>query len=1260
MVKNSIFNKANLVKLFNLHLPFWVAVVGFTFTVLFVQFIKEYERRSVGTVFNQRVQEITFEIKNQFIRPVYGLNGAKAAFHSNKGLGKAGFQRYVESRDFEAEFPGVRAFAWVERVAAQKLQRFVEATRADDALGFQVRQLDEKDYEIHYIVRYIEPLIFNMPARGLDVGSHPERRRAIEAAGESGLPQMSAPLQLVQNQQSKTGVLINIPVYASPKTPETAEERKAQFLGVMNAVATTQDLLERSPLLSSPDLDVAVEIHDVTDTLIGASPAFVFITRTEKPSDPAYATTSRLNLYGRELEISAHSTPKFEKSHTSLTPYWTFLFGMCVTAWLTYYVYQQQRRWRIENEAKQKRSDDSVRMQTISNHLTNAVVFTNTHGLITWSNEGFEALSGYAMHEVLGKKPAKLLRCAATNALEAAQLDAAQAAQKGYVCELLNQSKDGRMYWVEIRCIPLFDDAGKHTGYLEFIRDVSSRHAQALALESLALQNESLVNGLDQIAAVSVTDPRGVIIHANDLFCDISGYSQDELRGQTHALVNAGKDSVTDWSEVWLTIKSGKTWHGEICNRNKSGALYWFDCLISPFKNSKGEIEKFVSIRFDITQAKLAMQEVSTQKALMYNAIDILGQAFCMYDAEDRLVYFNEQYVEIYAASQAAITLGATFEDIVRYGAERGQYVDAIGRVDAWVAERVAAHQSANNSVIQKLQDGRVLKILERRLPSGHIVGFRIDITEQMQAIETAEKANDIKGVFLANMSHEIRTPMNGVLGMLQLLKKTSLTTQQTDYTNHAMGAAKLLLGLLNDILDSSKINAGQLQLEQHAFCLDEVMRDLALVMSASTVLSVEVLIDIDTAAHVRLMGDSLRLYQVLLNLCSNAIKFTQHGHVLLRASTRAMSNAQLHVEFEVIDTGMGMSEAFLSQVFEPFTQAHASINRRFGGTGLGLNLSHNLVKLMGGALNVESTLNQGSRFFFDVVFQRDTTQQVELPTRTTDQNAKQVHALMVKENAEARELMAQMGTRLGWQVSTCGSGSAALEELKHAATVGSAFDVVFMDCQMEGHNGWQTAAAIRQTQDATPIVMLATPRCVTYALDHGIDENQWVNATLLKPVTASMLNDALMNVKGYTNPTTPSAVHDTDAPLLGFEILLVEDNLINQKVGQDLLMTEGANVTLADNGLKAIEMLEVDAHRFDVVLMDMQMPVLDGLSATRAIREDLGLTELAIIAMTANAMVSDREACLEAGMNDHVSKPLLIDDLVETILSQRPTPRSR
>ncbi len=658
----------------------------------------------------------------------------------------------------------------------------------------------------------------------------------------------------------------------------------------------------------------------------------------------------------------------------------------------------------------------------------------------------------------------------------------------------------------------------------------------------------------------------------------------------------------------------------------------------------------FVTTYTDVSARQAAEAEVQRSASLLRGAIDAIDEAFVLYDPDDRLVFCNDKYREIYPGVAHLMTPGTRFEDIIRPGAEAGDYVEAIGRVDEWVAERVAAHLSGNTTLVQRHSNGRALRIVERKMADGHIVGFRIDITELTRATEAAENASLAKSQFLANMSHEIRTPMNAILGMLTLLRRTDLNPRQADYATKTEGAARSLLGLLNDILDFSKVEAGKMTLDPHPFRVDQLMRDLGVVLSASVgAKPVELLFDIDRTLPRMLVGDAMRLQQVLINLGGNAIKFTAEGEVVLsvRVLQRQADAVTLHVA--VRDTGIGIAPENQARIFSGFTQAEASTTRRFGGTGLGVAISQRLVALMGGQLTLESALGQGSTFEFTLALPvaEDVEVQEEPPPTG-------LRALVVDDNPTARELLGHMVESLGWQIELAASGEEALAKLAACQAAHQAYDVVFMDWQMPGLDGWDTTSRMREggLVEGAPVVVMVTAHGREKLEQRSSEEQTRLDAYLVKPVTASMLLDAVVDARqrrelphlSLLQP--PTATGDLQR-LLGMRLLLVEDNLNNQQVARELLEDEGAIVHLANHGLEGVEAVAAADPPFDVVLMDLQMPVMDGFTATARIRQDLGRSALPIVAMTANAMASDREACLAAGMDEHIGKPFNIDRLV-------------
>lgn len=518
----------------------------------------------------------------------------------------------------------------------------------------------------------------------------------------------------------------------------------------------------------------------------------------------------------------------------------------------------------------------------------------------------------------------------------------------------------------------------------------------------------------------------------------------------------------------------------------------------------------------------------------------------------------------------------------------------------------------------------------------------------------TAEQASLAKSQFLANMSHELRTPMNAILGMLQLLDGTELNDKQRGYTHNTASAARSLLSLLNDILDFSKVEAGKMTLDPRPFRTDQLLRDLSVILSANVgSKTIEVLFDVDPAVPHAVVGDDMRLQQVLINLGGNAVKFTEKGEVVIRLRLKATNGDRAFVEFAVSDTGIGIAPENQAHIFSGFSQAEASTTRRFGGTGLGLAICQRLVGLMGGTLQLHSTPGEGSNFFFTIPLQL--APPVELVSPRHPLLAQR--ALVVDDNLVARTLLATMARSLGWEVDVADSGPEALRQVQARREAGAPYQVIFMDWRMPEWDGWETTRRIREATLGTgPLILMVSANGRAMMAERTADEQALLNGFLVKPVTASMLLDAVMDAQAASataatgaNPAAPQTLAKPQR-LQGMKLLVVEDNKINQLVAKGLLKQEGADITLADNGRIAVDLLTAQPDAFEAVLMDVQMPVMDGYEATRTLRALPGFAALPVIAMTANAMASDREACLAAGMNDHVGKPFEIDHLVATL----------
>jgi PAS domain S-box-containing protein len=1227
------------------------------------------------TEFRRNVDRVAEDIAGRFQRPIQGLKATAAMYAASPKVGRAQFDAYIEASDPSREFPAVRAFGFVQRVQRHELAAFTAQERSDDAANFEVRPLVNSQLDTLYVVKYVAPLLGNVPALGLDVGSEPVRREAIERAVDTGQATLTAALALQHDTLRSSGFIAYLPVYRRGSDPVTAVQRRASLVGLVCASITAADLLRAVSEVQANLVDI--ELLDGTnaqpnkrmvfDSRAASLPATQSAEHLRAPG--RFETTRAMHLPGRSLSLHVRSTPDFDDGYPSSPPWLIFLGGVLASAMLAGLVWQQSSGRQRAERLAQSMTTDLNRMAQVVKHTSDSVIITDADMRITWVNDGFTRISGYTLEDSLGRTPHDLLNTEAHDPAAMQELQRAVAAREGCRVEIRNRAKDGHDFSIDLEVQPLHNAAGRFSGYMRVGSDITERRKIETALRS----SQAFLDRAGRIAKVGgwAYDLTARTVYWSDQTCRIydcppgyqptfeaafSFYEPQARETIAKAFQHCQKTGEVAELELPLTTATGrKIWvrssgeaefengnpvrlvgalqdvteqhmlQAELRRNNEilSGVMESLPCGLSVFDSElklvaanrelrrlldlpdawlqgppvhfdhvidynaqRGEygtvnLEEvvkamkararqttvphhferirpdgvtldvrggpmagggFVTTYTDITEQRQASAKVQRSEQLLRGAIDTIDEAFVLFDPQDRLVFCNEKFRELYAPVTDMLLPGAAFEDIVRAGALRGQYPKAQGRIDEWVAERVALHRTGNASLVSRRADGRSVRIVERRMPDGHIVGFRIDITELVQASEAAQEASRAKSQFLANMSHEIRTPMNAILGMLALLRRTELTPRQADYAVKTEGAARSLLSLLNDILDFSKVEAGKMTLDSHPFLVDQLMRDVSVILSANMgEKKIALRLDTDPTLPRQLHGDAMRLQQVLINLGGNAVKFTEQGEVTMDLKVVQKTASEVTLKVSVTDTGIGIAPENQARIFSGFTQAEASTTRRFGGTGLGVAISQRLVQLMGGELRLDSALGKGSCFHFSLT----------LPV--------------------------------------------VAESLALAA----------------GVNSYVTSAATSVSPHAAGMASKWSPRL----------------------------------------------------RLQGMRLLVVEDNLNNQQVARELLEDEGATVQIAQHGQEAVEAIAAvaavqAAHTpFDVVLMDLQMPVMDGFTATRKIRDELGLTALPIVAMTANAMASDRDACLAAGMTEHVGKPFDLNQLVELLLRQTGRP---
>lgn len=523
---------------------------------------------------------------------------------------------------------------------------------------------------------------------------------------------------------------------------------------------------------------------------------------------------------------------------------------------------------------------------------------------------------------------------------------------------------------------------------------------------------------------------------------------------------------------------------------------------------------------------------------------------------------------------------------------------------------------------------------------------------ELAAAKEKAEDATKAKSDFLANMSHEIRTPMNAIIGLSHLALKTPLNAKQRDYVSKVHNAGTSLLGIINDILDFSKIEAGKLEIESTDFRLDDVISSVTtLTAQKAHDKGLEFLAHLSPSIPEHLLGDPLRLSQVLTNFVNNAVKFTEHGEIRLNIELLERTGEKVQIKFSVRDTGIGMTAKQSAKLFQPFVQADTSTTRKHGGTGLGLTISRRLVDLMGGRVWLESEPGVGSTFYCTVWLGVGTATG---SGRIVPERLSQLRVLVVDDNAAAREILAEPLGSIANHVMTVASGPEAIAAIK-AQDPAQPYDIIFMDWRMPGMDGLQASRLIKsdETLATQPAIVLVT----AFGREEVREEAERLDLDgfLIKPVTKSMVMDTLVNVFAEVGDgivAGEAMIGEMEARLRGARILLTEDNEINQQIAVELLESAGATVHVVNNGREAVEKLSNGPQPppFDVVLMDLQMPVMDGHQATVKIRSDVRFATLPIIAMTAHATIEEKQRCLATGMNDHISKPIDPAMLFETI----------
>jgi PAS domain S-box-containing protein len=908
-----------------------------------------------------------------------------------------------------------------------------------------------------------------------------------------------------------------------------------------------------------------------------------------------------------------------------------------------------------QKKIRESLKERELQLRTIFERSPIGILLIGKDGIVVDCNDRHAEIMGSTREKIIGMNLREEIKDAG---LRAAVFGALAGEQTEFEAEYTSIS-GGKTTLVRSLFNPT-EIGASPTEVINTTEDITERKQIEEALRASEEKSRLLLESVGE--GIFGVDLDGKVVFINPAANRMLGYDPEELIGHgVHEKIHHSHADGSVYSKddcpMSLTYADGAEHYiaDEVLWR-KDGSSFPVEYTSMPINKDKKVVGAVVTF-MDITERKQMEQDLLETKDRLQAIIDGVHSLVFIKDTSGRHLLVNSYFEEAFGMLKEDV-IGKTDFDIFE-----PEIADQIVAVDRKV---INSGEALHLEVPIPHHDGSIHIHLTEKFPlrnkKGEVYamcGLATDITSQKEiekelqkARQAAENATQAKGEFLANMSHEIRTPMNAIIGMAHLAMKTDLTDKQFDYVKKIDSSAKSLLGIINDILDFSKIEAGKLDMESVDFHLEDTLDNISTLVGIKTQdKGLELLFKTDPSVPTALVGDPLRLGQILTNLSNNAVKFTDTGEIVILTELVKKDKAQVTLKFSVQDTGIGMTPEQAAKLFQPFSQADSSTTRKFGGTGLGLTISKRLAEMMGGEIWVESEQGRGSTFSFTANFSlgKEKAKKQYKPAS----ELRGLKALVVDDSATSRDILQEMLESFTFQVTVAASGPEGITELENAGE-DKPFELVVMDWKMPGMDGIEASKRIKEHEGLSkiPAIVLVT----AYGREEIMQQADEVGLEgfLLKPVNPSMLFDTIVQAFGEGVPQTSRVVQryeretKTLEHIRGANILLVEDNEINQQVAREILEGAGLHVALADDGEEGVN--AVKENNYDVVLMDIQMPVMDGYTATREIRKDERFKDLPIIAMTAHAMTGDEDKSLKAGMNGHVTKPIDPDQLFATL----------
>lgn len=1269
--------------------PWLVLAICLGLTYLAYESSSSYLKRSDEAILRRQSEYLEQKLMDRIKAYEQTLVSAVGLFESSDNISLNEWQDFMSSLKVQDRFPGFHAFAFAPRVGQNEKSAFEQRVRRAGMKDFTIRAGSQATE--FYPLLYISSPSNMTHMLGMDMGAETIRRQTIELARDGGETVLSAPLILLDGSEAQSAMILMTPFYKKNEPAFTVEQRRKAFQGVLIAPIVLKELVGRT-------LGRELKPNHLTilDSENFKKPIFKSTGRDFEEDDDIFEHNATVDLYSRTW-IFHWKTPSLIESSNQSTKYVLGL-GLLVSfmAFFVVYLLMSNRNVALNmaHDTMQKLRSVSSLQQAILDGVRYAIVSVDYEGFVQHFNRSAESEFGYRAGEMIGMlgldqlfDPKEMEERATALSRELGRnigtglplLIELDKVEKTIHQEWTCIRKDGSRFPVQLSIAPLTDDADIVTGFALISMNISAQktaeHIKSTRLsitETLARSETShgaLPNVLSILGSKLGFDACAFFTYGNETKLFKKDYqwanshvqfkAREDIDRSTQYINSPDLDLVSARRPLSFSPEIDSPFPLEVFKSVyivplQSGDGFKGCCSLYSIEEKPNDEALFetlheIGLLMGQFQKRLSAEQALREseerfKAFMENS-PVLAY---IKNEEGKIVYVNEHGAKTFGLRSYEI-LDRKLEDLLPVTVS-GPITEAEEK--AWTGNRSVSELCKVVDLRGREAYWMMFHFLLKAQSGKRFVGaISIDVTEQkrieieiQKAWKLAEEANQSKSEFLANVSHEVRTPMNGIIGMAELLLRTQLIPEQRDYLNMMMFSADTLLTIVNDILDFSKIDAGKLVLEVVEFNLSDVIGAVVRPLYPKAFeKGIQFLIDYDVKLPPAYFGDPLRLSQVLINLLSNAIKFTNQGSVILRVKSISSGKGKQTLRLSVEDTGIGISEAKQSIIFEAFSQADGSTSRTFGGSGLGLTISSRLVQMMGSRIEVKSELNDGSIFYFDVELEMPQVA-VVVPTLESKRIA------LICDSPESTFLLERSLIDLGMQPEPLEMPEGAVEYLKLAIDRGHACDFILVDLGLGYNRAYELVKKIREEKalSGLKIVVIITEMS---QFSISLCQEFEVDGQLLKPVLPQDVAEALLGRRQLPRTFQYSARELLEVSgIAGIKVLLVEDNVINQTLALRLLERKGCRVVLAKNGNEAVRAATVE--KFDLIFMDIQMPGKGGIEATQDIRRELINGNTFIVAMTAHAMQGDRERFLAAGMDAYISKPIRVEELFTLVNS--------